>query len=420
METREGCILSNFLLSNNLEELINEPTHNRDDGSQSSIDLVCTDQSYIFTDTGVLPSLDPHSKHNIIHGSLNFHIPCPPPYKRKVWEYKTAKSNMIRLELSNTNWHSLFLGLNASEMSIVFTDVLLNIFSKHISNKIITCNDKDAPWITPKVKSAIRRNSRVYRMWVQRGRISGERDNVREVQNSTNKLINAAKRTFYVNLGNKLSDPNTGQKHFWTAFKRISNKKKQTNIPPIFENNCYVTNFQQKAQTFNDYFAEQCKIYDNGSLLPEFISKTNASISQINITTTQIIDIIQKYNTKKSHDCDDISVTMLQLCPTEVAVPLRLIFQKCVLTGAFPDSWKCANVVPIHKKNSRQLKSNYRPISLLPICGKILEKIIFDQVYSFLNDNELISKNQSGFRPGDPTIYQLISITSNIYESLKV
>ena len=100
-----------------------------------------------------------------------------------------------------------------------------------------------------------------------------------------------------------------------------------------------MTNFQQKAQTFNGYFAEQCKIYDNGSLLPEFISKTNASISQINITTTQIIDIIQKCSTKKSHGCDDISVTMLQL-----------IFQKCVLTGAFPDSWKCANVVPIHKK----------------------------------------------------------------------
>ena len=248
METRERRILSNFLLSNNVEELINEPTHIRDDGSQSCLDLVCTDQPYIFTDTGVMPSLDPHSKHNVIHGSLNFHITCPPPYKRKVWDYKTAKTNMIRQELSSTNWHSLFLGLNASEMSLVFTDVLLNIFSRHISNKIITCNDKDAPWITPQVKSTIRRNSGVYRKWVQRGRVPGERDKVREVQNSTNKLINEAKRTYYENLGNKLSDPDTGPKYFWTAFKRISNKKKQTNIPPIFENNCYVTNFQQKAQ----------------------------------------------------------------------------------------------------------------------------------------------------------------------------
>ena len=63
--------------------------------------------------------------------------------------------------------------------------------------------------------------------------------------------------------------------------------------------------------------------------------------------------------------------------------------------------------------------SNYRPISLLPICGKILEKIVFDQVYSYLNENNLLSKLQSGFRPGDSCIYQLISITSRIFESFE-
>lgn len=68
-------------------------------------------------------------------------------------------------------------------------------------------------------------------------------------------------------------------------------------------------------------------------------------------------------------------------------------------------------------KHDRQLISNYRP--LLPICGKILEKIIFDEVYSFLNINELISKHQSGFRPGDSTIYQLLSIISSIYDSFE-
>ena len=77
------------------------------------------------------------------------------------------------------------------------------------------------------------------------------------------------------------------------------------------------------------------------------------------------------------------------------------------------------NVQPIHKKNDRQLKSNYRPISLLPLCGKIFEKIIFDQVYAFLDKNNLISTKQSGFRPGDSCIYQLISITSDIYKNFE-
>ena len=69
-----------LLLSNNLEELINEPAHFRENGTQSCIDLVCTRQSYLFTDIGVLSSLDSHSKHNIIYGTLNFHIPPPPPH----------------------------------------------------------------------------------------------------------------------------------------------------------------------------------------------------------------------------------------------------------------------------------------------------------------------------------------------------
>ena len=120
-------------------------------------------------------------------------------------------------------------------------------------------------------------------------------------------------------------------------------------------------------------------------------------------------------NPKEGGGHDGISTTMLQLCASEVAIPLQIIFQRCIQTGMFPDSWKYANVQPVHKKANRQIKSNYRPISLLPICGKILEKIVFDHVYSYLNSNNLISKNQSGFRPGDSTIYQLISITSNIY-----
>ena len=148
IENSHGRALNSFLLMNNLEELINEPTHIRDDGSQSCIDLICTDQPFIFNDTGVLPTLDPHSKHNIIHGSLNFNNPRPPPYKRKVWLYKSAKIDLIRKDLLSTDWHSLFFALNVNEMALVFTDMVLDIFSKHIDNKIITFNNKDAPWIT--------------------------------------------------------------------------------------------------------------------------------------------------------------------------------------------------------------------------------------------------------------------------------
>ena len=95
--------------------------------------------------------------------------------------------------------------------------------------------------------------------------------------------------------------------------------------------------------------------------------------------------------------------------------PLKLIFESCMTQGVFPQIWKQANVVPVHNKNSKSLKSNYRPVSLLLIFGKILEKFIFDSLYHHLNTNSLLNQNQSGFRPGDSTINQLLSIVNIIF-----
>ena len=418
-ENRQGRLLNNFLISNNLEQLISEPTHVRDDGSQFCIDLIFTDQPFLFTETGVLSSLDHHSKHNIIHATVNISVPRPPPYKRKIWDYKSAKTDQIRANLRQVNWHELFSNLNVNEKCLLFTDVFLDIMKNNILNKIITCNYKDAAWITPEIKTAINRNSRVYKKWVRRGRVLGELDKVRDVRNVTNKLIRKAKLSYYSNLGLKLSDPNTGQKCFWTTYKKLINKKAKTNIPPLMENGAFISNCREKADIFNKYFANQCTINNNGSVLPNLTSKTDASLSHISASQEEIINIINNLNPNKSHGHDGVSVSMLKLCAAEVAIPLQLIFNDCITTGMFPDSWKYANIQPVFKKENREIKSNYRPISLLPICGKILEKIIFDQLYAFLNLNNLLSKNQSGFRPGDSTICQLLSITSSIYEAFE-
>ena len=77
--------------------------------------------------------------------------------------------------------------------------------------------------------------------------------------------------------------------------------------------------------------------------------------------------------------------------------------------------WKLANVIPIFKKGDKQLIKNYRPIFLLPICGKIFEKIIFNNLYSYFNANYLIIKNQSGFCPGGSTSNQLLYLVNEIH-----
>ena len=81
---------------------------------------MCTDQPYLFTETGFLSSLDSHYQHNIIYVTLKFQIPSSPAYKRKIWDYKSAKMELIRNELRIK--------------SLVFSDRLVGIFSKFIPN----------------------------------------------------------------------------------------------------------------------------------------------------------------------------------------------------------------------------------------------------------------------------------------------
>ena len=108
---------------------------------------------------------------------------------------------------------------------------------------------------------------------------------------------------------------------------------------------------------------------------------------------------------------------MLQLCGNSICKPLELILKQSMESGSFPSEWKKGNVVPIHKKDDKQCLSNYRPVSLLPICGKIFEKLIFNEMFKFFIENELISPNQSGFKPGDSCTNQLLAITHEMYKS---
>ena len=98
---------------------------------------------------------------------------------------------------------------------------------------------------------------------------------------------------------------------------------------------------------------------------------------------------------------------MLKICGSSIYGPLVLIFKKALSIGLFPSNWKKGNIAPIHKKSDKQILKNYRPVSLLPICGKIFERLIFK--------NNLVLPDQSEFKPGDSCINQLLSITHEIY-----
>ena len=120
----------------------------------------------------------------------------------------------------------------------------------------------------------------------------------------------------------------------------------------------------------------------------------------------------------KAHGHDVISIQMIKLCYKSI-IPaiISLIYKNCINSGIFSNIWKKPNVVTVYKKGDKEVVGNYRPVLLLPIFGKILERLIFSSLFEFLHENNLLNENQSGFRPSDLCEYQLLSFVHDIYAS---
>ena len=144
---------------------------------------------------------------------------------------------------------------------------------------------------------------------------------------------------------------------------------------------------------------------------------TTSLLSFVDIKESDILNTLKSLNANKAHEHDDIPIRMLKLSQKSILKPLKLIFENCLRTRLFPDQWKKANLVPIHEKGDKQLIENYRPVSLFPICGKIFERHIFNSLFNYLIENNLLSPHQSGFIPGDSFVQQVISITHEIYNA---
>ncbi len=131
-----------------------------------------------------------------------------------------------------------------------------------------------------------------------------------------------------------------------------------------------------------------------------------------------VILTIKSLNETRSVGCDGISLNFIRDSLCMIVFYLTVIVNTSLTTGVFPEIWKHAMVIPLFKKGDQENVSNYRPISLLPVLSKILEKIVSNQLLDFLLKNNLLSNSQHGFRPNLSTESALLKVTDAIYGNM--
>lgn len=128
--------------------------------------------------------------------------------------------------------------------------------------------------------------------------------------------------------------------------------------------------------------------------------------------------MLQELSANKAKGTDDIGAYFLKLSSHIIVHSLCHIFNCSILNGVFPDLWKIAKVVALHKKGAKDLMDNYRPISVLCIVSKILERHVHKHMYSYLMSNNLLHPSQSGFRSNHSCSTALTNMTEKWLSAL--
>ena len=136
------------------------------------------------------------------------------------------------------------------------------------------------------------------------------------------------------------------------------------------------------------------------------------------LTPKQTVGIKEKISSNKASRYDGISVRLLKKIALVFANPLCKLLNLSISTNSFPNSWKVAKVTPLRKGGARNDINNYRPISVLPVFSKILEKHVTSSLFKFVRDNNLLYELQSAFRSGHYTEKALIRLTDQILRNV--
>ena len=172
-------------------------------------------------------------------------------------------------------------------------------------------------------------------------------------------LTLSTKTLYYENLAKKLNNPLLQTKTYWSILKTFYNNKKIPQIPPLLEDDKFVTDMKTKADIFNKFFAEQCTPLKNDSKLPSNqIYLTQSRLGSLNFNEDEILKIIRALNPHKAHGYDDISIRMIKICDKSLLEPLIILFKNSTKSSHYPDIWKRSNIIPVHKKNDKQLVIN--------------------------------------------------------------
>ena len=342
-----------------------------------------------------------------------------------------SERNMVKFkhELQNVNWRSAF---DVEDVNQAYEN-FIKLFTHHYNScftltRLSRKRSRDKPWITSALKKSSRKKNSLYKRWIKTRSVKDE-SKYKNYKKIFVKIAKEAEIRHYKDLFDVKANT---LKNLWLNLNKVCSFKKSknnsTNIQKLVINNKEVTEKHEICNELNKYFATV------GENLVIEMQNSNNSRSDDNmrkycdppVKHSMFCKPVDRYELKKILDnlkpkspgSDSIRPKIIKEVADSIIDPLLYLLNLSICSGKVPDNLKIAKVIPVYKKGEHFLPGNYRPISLLNVIDKILEKIMYTRLYSHLQANSLLYDYQFGFRKNYSTILALLEVTDSIYQNL--
>ena len=307
-------------------------------------------------------------------------------------------------------------------------DMILEKYGKHYhENKTTKTFTKRTnrigrePWMTAEILTDIRRRDRL-------ARLKDRRDEYKKLRNEIVKKIRKAEKEYLnAQVENSMGDI---KKH-WDIIKKVTNKtnNKEDTSTSFYYKGSLVEDPQTNASNMNEYLANIGKETNESVGTPSKTASTymnkhsNRNQHELlfqDISPADIIEVCKKFTPKTSCDVSGMQQNIILSDIGLLAPVLAHLVNFSQKTGIFPDGGKIARVIPVYKnKGSKNIFGNYRPISLLPVFSKIIERLIYNKLFEFLVRYQILFESQYGFRSGRNTTHATLDFIWSVEDAIE-
>lgn len=332
--------------------------------------------------------------------------------------YKNFKEQEFLNELQSSPWDVIKVFDNVNDVVETWSSMFMEIVNRHLPLKKHRVKHKHQPkWLTSEIIEAMKTRDHYkslnddvhYKIW----------------RNRVGNLIKQSKKTQYTAILNE-NQNNPGS--IWKLFKELRvNKKSKAPITSLKINSKETEDCNEIVNEFNKFFVsiasnlkeptehsnfDKLKTFCDGKVPP------GMCFSIPEISKEKVQKFLKNIDITKATGCDNIGPRLLKIAAPFIADSITYICNQSIRNSQFPDTWKKAKVTPLHKNGPGDDINNYRPISILPVVSKVLEKHIHDSLMTFLTEHHLLHKTQSGFRPSHSCETALVGMVCQWLESI--